>query len=98
MLIVDNVRIGTATGPDYSGTVRVTVRTCGDGAKLSITGEVGPPSGPWAAGQVQDCLPEISRFARGWNATKARRLSEIWAQYHLRAVPASVITELQGMF
>jgi hypothetical protein len=106
MRIADDFRIGTATGGGYAGTVRVTViirNADSDNRELSITGEVGPPSDPVSAGQVQSALPHITRYRKGWNAAKVQRLTEIWQSWHLNAyygkkLPDSIVTELQEMF
>lgn len=57
--------------------------------ELSLTGVIGPKANGDARGSCgQTGVPEIIKYAEGWDAESAAKLAEIWKRWHLNGMRA----------
>jgi hypothetical protein len=57
--------------------------------ELSLTGVIGPKANGDARGSCgQTYVPEIIKYAEGWDAESAAKLDELWRRWHLNGTRA----------
>lgn len=85
-MIKHQIRVGTV---ENEGSLFIDIEWTE--GKLSITGVTGPKSNGDArgsCGQNRGDLLRITDYAKGWNETQAKKLHDIWQEWHLNDMVA----------